>query len=255
MKLWNTENSTEITYFEPSNKITDAAIVIFPGGGYSMRAEHEGRGYAEFFQANGIPSFVVDYHVAPDYFPQPLLDARRAMRFVRFNAEKFGINPDKIAAMGSSAGGHLTAFLSTYTEKIDGEGVDELDKINPVPNAQILCYAVTLNDLPDDACLDSCSRNLFGKDYKNIRDKYEIIDNVTEDTPQAFFWHTFDDPTVDIENLLRYASALHKKNVPAEIHVYPHGSHGLGLCKDFPHNAQWTRALLNWLEYIGLVIR
>lgn len=251
MDLWDKENPTQITYYEPAEKKADCAVVIFPGGAYCCRAEHEGKGYAEFFQSRGIPSFVVDYHVAPDYFPRPLLDARRAVRYVRFHAAEYGIDPMKIAAMGSSAGGHLTAFLSTYREPIEGEGADRIDDISPFPDAQILCYAVTSENGPDDECIEGCYRNLFGPDYKNIRAKYDVLAHTDENTPPAFFWHTFNDPAVHIGHLFRYASALRENNVPAEIHVFPDGPHGLGLAKDRPHVAQWPELLMNWLACIG----
>ena len=105
-----------IHYYPADKKCGKGCVVIFPGGGYSGRAAHEGQGYAEFFAKNGIDSFVVDYRVKPTLFPYPLLDARRAVRYVRANAEKYGIDPEKIAVMGSSAGGHLAALVSTYKD-------------------------------------------------------------------------------------------------------------------------------------------
>ena len=109
IELWKNPPGTydeipSMDYYSPENKMCDGAIIIFPGGAYSHRAEHEGRGYAEFFSSLGISSFVVNYRVAPHKFPCPLLDARRAVRYVRANAEIFGINPEKIAVIGSSAG-------------------------------------------------------------------------------------------------------------------------------------------------------
>ena len=251
MKLWqNNEHDTEITFYEAKNKCSDAAIVIFPGGAYAMRAEHEGKGYAEFFQSIGVNSFVVDYHVAPDYFPQPLLDARRAVRFVRANAEKYGINPEKIAVMGSSAGGHLTAMLSTYYAPIEGEDVDELDKVSFMPNAQILCYAVIRN--PDTGISHEGSfRNLLGENYDAMNKAVDPALIASPRTPQAFIWHTAADDGVNVINAYDYAASLKRCGVPVEMHVFPDGRHGLGVAPDFPHVAQWTGLLKNWLEYIG----
>ena len=131
-----------ITYYPAENKKGDGAVIIFPGGGYAKRAPHEGKGYADYLTAQGISCFVLEYRVSPNRFPLPLLDARRAVRYVRANAEKYGIDPNKIAVMGSSAGGHLAAFVSTYLKPIDGEGADDLDTVDFRPNAQILCYPV-----------------------------------------------------------------------------------------------------------------
>ena len=125
-KLWESSD-VEISYFPSLHKASDATVVIFPGGGYLRRAPHEGENYAQLFNTFGMDAFVVHYRVSPDRFPLPLLDARRGVRFVRANAEKFGISKDKVLVMGSSAGGHLSAFLSTYFDPIDGEGVDEID--------------------------------------------------------------------------------------------------------------------------------
>ncbi|MBQ7901891.1 MAG: alpha/beta hydrolase [Clostridia bacterium] len=249
----------DITYYQPENKLTDAAVVIFPGGGYSKRAPHEGKVYAEFSAGNGIPAFVVGYRVSPHHFPLPLLDARRAVRYVRYNAEKFGVDKNKIAVMGSSAGGHLAAFVSTYTEPVEFEGADDIDKEEFLPNAQILCYPViNLYDL-NIAHIGS-GDNLIGdkRDETNdviTRRKFSPNLLVSEKTPQAFIWHTFEDQAVDVRNSLEYASSLREYGVAAEMHIFPHGYHGLGLTNrsnDLEnHVAQWGDMLLTWIKYIG----
>ena len=140
LNLWdNTPGLCEevpvIEYYKPANKTSDAAVVILPGGGYEIRADYEGEGYAQFLADHGISAFVVQYRVKPHTFPLPLLDARRGIRFIRHNAEKYGIDKNKIAIMGSSAGGHLAALTSTYTKPIDFEGIDDIDKEDFLPNA------------------------------------------------------------------------------------------------------------------------
>ena len=144
MKLWeNTpgfcETEPEIVPYVPKEKRSDAAIVIFPGGAYVGLADHEGAGYAEYLTGQGITAFVVKYRVAPHKFPLELLDARRAVRWVRFHAEEYGVDKERIAVMGSSAGGHLAALVSTYRGEIDFEGLDAVDAEDYLPNAQILC--------------------------------------------------------------------------------------------------------------------
>ncbi len=250
MKLWvNGEHNTEITFYK-SEKPCNAAVVIFPGGGYSHRAEHEGKGYAEFLQSNGMNAFVVDYRVLPDRFPLPLLDARRAVRFVRANAAKFGLDPQKIAVMGSSAGGHLAAMLSTYTESIDGEGIDEVDKEDYLPNGQILCYPVILEHASEFAHKGSYEK-LLGEERLDFAPKIDPAKNVTASTPQAFIWHTASDPGVNVINSYEYAKQLRINNVPVEMHIFPNGKHGLGLAKAQPHVAQWSALLLEWFKEIG----
>lgn len=253
MNLWqNGEHATQITFYEAENKKTDAAVVIFPGGGYHFRAEHEGKGYAEFLQTIGVSSFVVDYRVCPDYFPIPLLDARRAVRFVRANAEKFGVDPHKIAVMGSSAGGHLAAMEATYTKGIDGEGVDETDKIDFIPDAQILCYPVLLEYHSEFAHKGSYEK-LLGEDNLDFAPNVDPVLNVSEKTPQAFIWHTAEDQSVNVINSYEYAKALRLNNVPVEMHIFPFGKHGLGILKAPHHVAQWGNLLAEWFKEIGWI--
>ena len=262
-KLWeNDENSTLIRYFPAKEKKSDAAIVIFAGGGYKSRAVHESDGYAEFFSSTGVDSFVVDYRVIPDHFPAQLLDARRGVRFVRYYAEKYGIDKEKIAVIGSSAGGHLAAFVSTYKEKVDGEGVDEIDEENAIPNAQILCYAVS--SAADEEILNvGTFTNLMGDDFSPENAKKFSPDLLAdENTPQAFIWHTANDLSVNVIQSYAYASALRRKNVPVEMHIFPEGPHGLGLAKNnkwvgrcdekiMSHVCRWADLLEEWLKYIG----
>ena len=251
MKLWPTwEASPEITPYIPKQKTSDCAIVIFPGGGYAMRANHEGEGYAAFLTENGITAFVVDYRVAPATFPAPLLDARRAVRFVRAHAKEFGINPQEIAVMGSSAGGHLAALTSTYLAPIEGEGVDEIDKQPFLPNAQVLCYPVICAPADDGVAHEGSYQNLLGDAWNTNADAYDPSKLVSTSTPPAFVWHTHDDNTVNVINSYRYATALREHGIDMEMHIFPHGRHGLGLSPDQPHPAQWSELLINWLRYL-----
>ncbi len=264
MKLWNNtpglcEEVPTITYYKPDVKKSDAAVVIFPGGGYNHRAPHEGEGYARFLAENGISAFVVAYRVAPHHFPLPLLDARRGMRFVRFYAEKFGIDKNKVAIMGSSAGGHLAALTSTYSNPIDFEGADEIDKEDFLPNAQILCYPV-INLYNRDIAHIGSGNNLIGDVYDETNDeatrkKFSPNLLVSETTPQAFIWDTCGDKVVSIEHSLEYATELHKKGINAEVHIFPDGKHGMGLTqKSTPvecHISQWEDLLIRWFDYIG----
>ena len=189
-ELW--EKGTTMTYFKSENKTSRGAVVIFPGGGYWGRAEHEGKSYAEFLNKNGIDAFVVDYRVHPNRFPLPLLDARRTVRYVRYYADKFGIDKDKIAVMGSSAGGHLVSMLCTYREKVEGEGVDIIDNESFLPDKQILCYPVI--NLYDEKITHIGSGDaLIGDSLHNggnIMQRMRLSANLVADesTPEAFMW-------------------------------------------------------------------
>ncbi len=253
IKLWgNGEHDTTMTAYIPENKKSDGAVVIMPGGGYVIRADHEGKGYADFLNENGVIAFVCDYRVSPNRFPLPLLDARRAIRYIRYNAESFGLDKDKIFIMGSSAGGHLSAMTSTYIKEIDGENVDEIDKEDFRPNGQILCYPVIKLLGKGIAHLGS-GANLLAEKQAEMGEELSPDLIADENTPKAFIWHTFEDAGVSVINSLDYAKKLKNVGVDVEMHIYPHGCHGLGLAANNPHVSQWSNSLIKWLKYIGFI--
>ena len=232
----------------PENRLSDIAVMILPGGGYEGRAPKEGEGYARFLNSQGIAAFVCQYRVSPHRFPLPLLDARRAVRYVRYHSREFGIDPQKVYLMGSSAGGHLAALTSTYRGPIDHEGLDAIDRESCFPNGQILCYPViSFHDL-SVAHVGSVQNLLESNDdaLRKILSPDLIADR---HTPKAFIWHTFDDPGGDVRNSLNYAARLRQVNVPVEMHLYPHGPHGMDLAVDDPHVKDWSARLMAWLKY------
>ena len=245
----------KITYYQPKTNPTGAAVITFAGGGYDHRAIHEGSGYCEWLTELGVAAFNVEYRVSPAKFPLPLLDARRAVRYVRANAAKHGIDPEKIAVMGSSAGGHLVALLSTYKRVIEGEGVDELDAVDFLPNAQILCYPVT-----DYNSHMGSYKSLLGKDCTE-NESLAVTPYLlaSESTPKAFIWHTSSDSVVNVNGSLKYAEKLHNVGVPVEMHIYPVGGHGLGLGYhpekniNEPYIQKWTDNLVAWLKLYNYI--
>ncbi|MBQ9070844.1 MAG: alpha/beta hydrolase [Clostridia bacterium] len=237
-----------LEYYKAENKRGRGAVVIFPGGGYSGRAAHEGEGYARFLNSHGIDAFVVQYRVAPTRFPYPLLDARRAVRYVRGNAEKYGIDAEKIAVMGSSAGAHLAEITASYRKAIDGEGADALDDVSPFPNAQILCYPVT-----DFDSHNGSYKNLLGDRCEEMMEELNPIRLVTPDTPKTFIWHTETDKVVKPECTLKYVARLHENNVRTELHLYPDGWHGMGLAEQNPIVSRWSNDLIFWLKMMKYI--
>lgn len=238
-----------LEYYPAENKLSDAAVVILPGGGYSHRAPHEGEGYALYLNSIGLDAFVCQYRVWPHKFPLELLDARRAIRFVRANAEQFVIDPNKVAIMGSSAGGHLSGLASTYTDAIEFEGIDEIDSQNPIPNATILCYSVLHH--PDELEVShyGCFANLMPEDSDLSTVSPDVL--VSDSTPPAFIWHTSGDPVVNVINAYLYATALKRHNIPHEMHIFAKGGHGLGLADGWDYIHQWAILLENWFKHMG----
>ncbi len=255
--LWNnldTKSPTIVAYI-PENKLSDGAVVILPGGGYQGLSPQEGKDYAEFFAKNGMCAFVCYYRVYPNVFPVPLLDARRAMKFVRYNAKKYDIDKNKVAIMGSSAGGHLAALTSTYFEKIDCESVDDIENEDFIPNAQILCYPVIKLSVDTKiADIGSCV-HFLGVDNLNLAHSLTPEYIVSDKTPPCFIFHTLEDETVPIINSLDYIKALKENGVSCEFHMFPNGRHGIGLAPEKDdvscHVSQWNKLVLNWLKYIG----
>lgn len=234
-----------LEYYPAENKTTDATMVIFPGGGYAFRSAFEGEGYAKFLNSLGMDAFVCEYRVLPSRFPLQLLDARRAMRYVRANAERYGIDPKRIGAMGSSAGGHLAALVSNYLEKIDYEDIDELDKVDPIPNLNILCYPAIRQVNEEDTIVYGAFMNLM---HDRPHEELYVDRLVHKNTPPAFIWATYDDACVNVISSYMYGTALKNNKIPHELHIFDEGEHGLGLAEDNPHVGQWTGLLVNWLK-------
>lgn len=253
IQLWDKtpgmcEEIPVLDIYIPEKQTSDIAVVILPGGGYVGRAPHEGEGYAEFLNSHGIAAFVCQYRVAPHRFPLPLLDSRRAVRYVRYHSEKFGISKEKVYIMGSSAGGHLAALTSTYDKPIDFEGMDAIDAESGKPDGQILCYPV-IKLLGKGIGHLGSGQNLLGDRQAELGEELSPDLIADETTPKAFIWHTFNDDCVNVINSLDYAKRLRQVQVPVELHVYPDGPHGLGLAPAYPHVADWSEQLIRWLAF------
>ena len=255
-RLWDDFKSTHPDSFEPfleyypaENRKSDASVIVFPGGAYIARVYHEGGGYALFLNSIGIDAFVCQYRVFPDRFPDELSDARRAVRTVRRLAPSLGLDPGKVAVMGSSAGGHLAALVSTYEGELDTDGIDETGKLPYRPDATILCYPVI--HMPDETMVAhrESFEFLMGEDRDYAKVSPDLL--VNGNTPKAFIFHTSTDPGVDVRNSYLYASALRAHGIPHEIHVFGLGGHGVGLSGDRPYIGQWTVLLRRWFVFNG----
>ncbi len=221
-------------YAPQADKNTGAAVVICPGGGYGVLAtDHEGSQVARYFQSIGVTGVVLRYRHAPYRHPIPLGDAQRAIRWVRAHAEPLKISPNRVGVMGFSAGGHLASTVSTRFDNGDPKADDPIDRLSCRPDFTILGYPVV--SLSAEFAHGGSGNNLLGQDATDEQ-RRELSNElqVTERTPPAFLFHTSEDSGVDSQNSLAYYAALRAKGVPAELHVYQWGPHGVGLASADP---------------------
>jgi acetyl esterase/lipase len=230
------------------------AVIVCPGGAYGMLASlHEGRQWAYWYNAMGITAFVVKYRLGPRYHhPIELGDAQRAIRTVRARAADFGVSPDRIGIMGFSAGGHLASTAGTHFDAGLADPGDAIDRTSSRPDFLILGYPVISFD-PAITHAGSV-RNLLGDhpDPKLIENLSNEL-QVTARTPPTFLFHTANDGVVPVENSVRFFLALRKAGVPAEMHIFENGPHGVGMGLTDPSLAQWPQLLATWLRARGLM--
>jgi len=227
------------------------AVIVIPGGGYGTRAPHEGEPVALWLNSIGLSAFVLNYRVAPYKHPYPMLDAQRAIRLVRYNAEKWNIDSEKIGVLGFSAGGHLASTVGTHFDDGDVNSEDPVEKVSSRPDAMILCYPViSFGEYGHHGSII----NLLGENPPDdLRKSLSNEMHVSENTPPAFLWHTADDDVVPVENSLMFAAALSRKKVDFELHVFPRGVHGLGLAVSDPVVSLWTGLCEKWLIDKGFI--
>ncbi len=219
-----------IPYLLPGEQVR-GCVIVCPGGGYTNKALDEGEPTALAMNELGYHAFVLDYRVAPYAYPVELYDVLRAIRVVRYNAQKWGIKPDKIAVCGFSAGGHLCSMAATIFDRGHVTEGDPIDQVSARPDAAILSYAV-ISLLPREGHRGSCKSLLGENDTPEMQKALSSHLNVTENTAPCFIWHTAQDNAVPLPNALLMANALWEKNVTVALHVYPYGQHGISLGND-----------------------
>lgn len=212
------------------------AVLLLPGGGYSGHGPHEAEPVAHWLNGLGLGVFLLRYRVRPEHPADPLDDARAAMRLIR---EHPAADPVRVAVLGFSAGGHLAAWLAGGSRSAPEERPDlailGYPVISFVHHPHQGCSAALLGPGPSPSECGAVSLEL----------------SVHPATPPVFCWHTADDDAVDVAHSLRYAAALRRAEVPVELHVLPHGPHGLGLAPEVPYVARWTRWCAEWLDGHG----
>lgn len=254
-KLQSTTQVTipTLSIFIPKDaKPNQTAVIICPGGGYMHLAfDKEGTKVAEWFNSLGIAAFVLKYRLPNDLIMKnknvgPLQDVQEAVRYVRQNAAKLNIDPNKIGILGFSAGGHLASTLSTH---YDDKVYESTYKVSARPDFSLLMYPVI--SMENQITHKGSQTNLLGNNpSQDLIDSYSNEKKVTSQTPPAFLIHATDDTVVIPENSINYYLALKKNGVKAELHLYEKGGHGFGLGVN-DTSKFWTRDCVEWLKANG----
>jgi len=246
------EDQPSLTPFVlPKGSGSGTAVVVCPGGGYlHLSMDKEGYQVAKWLNTIGVSAFVLQYRLGPRYrHPVELQDAQRAIRMVRSRAAQYGLQPDRIGIMGFSAGGHLASTAGTHFDAGNADAAEPVDRVSSRPDFLVLCYPVIsftsfahagsrqalLGNNPDPKLVENLSNEL----------------QVTAQTPPTFLFHTTTDSTVPVENSVMFYSALRKAGVPAELHIYERGPHGVGLAQTDPALSSWPGRLADWLRVHG----
>jgi acetyl esterase/lipase len=241
-------------YPAPEKSAVPTAVIVFPGGGYGFLAkDHEGDQIARWLNSLGIQAFVLQYRIAPRYhYPAPIQDAQRAVRFVRAHAAEYKVSPSRIGIWGFSAGGHLASTTGTHFDAGDAQAADAIDRASSRPDFMILAYPVISFTTPFTHT--GSMHNLLGADPDpKLRNSLSNETQVTARTPPTFLFHTDEDNGVPAENSVLFYLALRKAGVPAELHIYERGPHGVGLAPDDAVLGSWPGRLKDWLEIRGLL--
>ncbi len=234
------------------------AMLVIPGGAYSGVSQREGMYTALAFLAKGVNSFVLTYSIGEDaVYPRQLLDAARALKYIKENADKYHIDKDRVFSLGYSAGGHLLGLLTVQHSLAERELGLEKDALKP--RGSVFCYPVIT--AYGDTHIGSF-QNLFKKPFDALtNDEREIASierQITSETAPAFIWHTSEDHGVPIYGSLKLAAAYHRVKTPVELHVYPYGPHATCLATELtsygdPKNIQpraevWVDEAFKWMK-------
>lgn len=239
----------------PAESNTGAAVVICPGGGYGgLAVDHEGRQIAAWLNSFGVNGFILEYrHRKRGYgHPAPMQDAQRAVRTVRARAAELKIDPQKIGILGFSAGGHLASTAATHFDAGKPDAADPIERVSCRPDFAVLCYAVIAFDEPYTH--RGSQNNLLGKDADpELVRSLSNEKQVTKETPPTFLWHTNEDTGVPAENSVQFYLAMRKAGVPAELHIFEKGRHGVGLGANITGTRAWPDCCKAWMEARGLL--
>ena len=225
------------------------AVVVCPGGGYrGLAMDHEGRQIALWLNSQGIAAFVLKYRLGPRYrHPAMLQDAQRAIRTVRARASSLGLAPNRVGIWGFSAGGHLASTAGTHFDDGNAGSADPIERAGSRPDFMVLAYPVI--SFTTEYVHRGSRTNLLGDNPDPaLIEKLSSEKQVTARTPPAFLFHTNADKDVPPENSVLFYLALRRAGVPAEMHIYEEGPHGVGLAPFDAALSSWPARLADWLR-------
>ena len=228
-------------------------MLICPGGGYGFCSQRESEFVALQFLPHGFNAFVLTYSTESHRYPTQIREVAAALELIHQNADAWNCDVEKIAMIGFSAGGHLTA---SYVTKFDTPEVREVFPESKQVKATVLSYPVITADM--SFTHQGSILNLLGHEPSEEEVQYHSCDkHVKENTPPAFIWHTSEDGSVPVANSLVYAAALTTHKVPVELHIFPYGAHGLSTCDpevsremtgDIAYDHAWLDLMMRWLK-------
>jgi acetyl esterase/lipase len=228
-------------------------VIVIPGGAYGgLALDHEGRQIAEWLNSFGVTAFVLKYRLSGTghRHPIPMQDGQRAIRTVRARAAEWKLDPKRIGIIGFSAGGHLASTLGTHFDSGMSTAEDRIDRESSRPDFMILCYPVI--SMTKNFLHKGSRDNLLGPNpAPKLLESLSNETQVKPDSPPAFLFHTNEDKGVLPENSIAFYSALRKARVPAELHIYEKGRHGVGLGKDIQGTNTWPDRCRDWMESHG----
>jgi len=238
-------------FLPPKEERKPMAVIVIPGGGY-YKLTYDLGGYqiAKWFNTLGISAFVLNYRlpISPDVKQReiaPLQDIQAAVKYLRKNAREYGISPEKIGVIGTSAGGHLAASVSNTTTDYT-ELKDDWTSISTIPNFAILVSPVI--DLGEFAHVGSRT-SLLGENASQEKiSEYSMQNRVTEKTPPTLLIHAQNDKTVPVMNSILYYQAMTKNKVKGTLFIFPEGEHKIGIINKSELTDNWKKLCSDWLK-------
>jgi acetyl esterase/lipase len=254
-RIANVSQPTLTVYPASHDRPARTAVIVCPGGGYEyLSFTREGHQYAQWLSTNGVTAFVLKSRLSGYGHPAPLQDVLRAIRTVRSQAAQYGVAPDRIGVMGSSAGGHLAASAATLFDHPAGRTGAALDAISGRPDFAMLMYPVITMELPTTHA-GSRKALLGAAPPAALVQLMSVEKQVTANTPPTLLIHSQDDGAVPVDNSILFFQALTRARVPAEMLVFEQGGHGMGMRAGLGGASNWTRRAEEWLRDRKLIVQ